>query len=168
LTHVLIFGLERPYVRIIIQGAMKQILCVVDLSDSSGKVLEVAAGIGGAWKAHLVVLHPYRLIDYGHRGDMSTLRSRLESEAREKFYILQKSVPNMEAISYEFKPEIGFVPDRVVDYVKRNKIDMVVIDQPQTDPGNDLKSFNVQNLIRNSKVPFVIVPCEVNAEANMI
>jgi Universal stress protein family len=157
--------LRTPVCSYIIQGVMKQILCVIDLSASSEKVLEVAARIASAWRAHLVVLYPYRLIDYGHTGDMSTLRRKLEAEACEKFYILQRGVPNMESLSHEFKPEIGFVADRVIDYTKTNSIAMVIVAQPQTDSGNDLKSFNVQSLIRNSKVPFVIVPCEVSAEA---
>ena len=157
--------LRTPVCSYIIQGAMKQILCVVDLSQSSAKVLEVAAGIAGAWRAHLIVLYPYRLIDYGHTGEMSTLRRKLEAEAREKFYILQRGVPNMESLSHEFKPEIGFIADRVMDYTKTNSIGMVIVAQPQTDSGNDLKSFNVQSLIKNSKVPFVIVPYEVSTEA---
>jgi len=147
---------------------MKQILCVVDLSESTEKVLEMGARIASAWKAHLIILYPYRLIDYGHRGDMSTLRRRLESEAREKFYTLQRTLPGIDSVSCEFKPEIGFVADRVIDYVKKHSVDMVVISQPESDPGDDLKSFDVQDLIKNSKLPFVIVPCEVNAEANIV
>lgn len=145
---------------------MKQILCVVDLTESSGKVLEVAGRIAKACKTHLIVLYPYRLIDYTHRGDMTTLKLRLEAEAREKFHHMRESA-GLENLSCDFQPEIGFLADRITAHARRKNVDMVVIGQQQSDVENDIRSFNIQNMISDSQLPFVIVPAEVNAEARV-
>ena len=136
-------------------------MCVIDLTETSGKVLEVGARIANACKAHLIVLFPYRLIDYGYRGDMGSLKGKLEAEAREKFHDLQKLLGGMETLSREFHPEIGFIADRINSYVKKNKIEMVIVGQEQTINTKDVKEFNIQHLIADSKIPFVIVPADV-------
>jgi hypothetical protein len=148
---------------------MRQILCVIDFSESSQKILEVAARIAIAWKAHLMVLFPYRLIDYGYEGSLATLKMKLETEAREKFNSLKNKLPGAETLSFEFQPEIGFISDRIKAHVSKDKdiIDLVIVGQEQTSPNNDSKGFNLQNLLTNSKLPIVIVPAEVNAEANV-
>src|SRR5687767_5568527 len=115
---------------------MKQILCVIDFTESSGRVLDLAAIIAHACRAHLIVLFPYRLIDYSHRGDMSSLKLKLESEAREKFFNLKKNLPHKEYLTCEFQAEIGFVADRISAHAKKNNIEMVIIGQQQTESGN--------------------------------
>ena len=146
---------------------MRQILCVIDFTESSGKVLEVAARIAKACNAHLIVLFPFRLIQNSHPGDLPSLKRKLETEARERFHKLQESIPNGDDLPMEFLSEIGFMADRIESHVKRNSPDMVIIGQPQTLAANDIKSFNLQNLIANSKIPFVIVPAEIKAEASV-
>lgn len=149
--------------------SMRQILCVIDFSESSKKVLELAARFAVACKSHLTVLFPYRLIDHHHQGSLASLKQTLESEAREKFNTLRKTLPDESILSCEFQPEIGFISDRINAHVDRNKecIDMVIVGQEQTASSNDSKGFNLQNLLTNSRIPFVIVPTEVNAEASM-
>lgn len=144
---------------------MRQILCVIDLTGSSGQVLEVAAGMANSCKAHLIVMFPYRLIDYGYSGDITSLKAKLETEARQKFQQLKNKLPDFENLSCEFQPEIGFLADRISAHVKKRDIDMVVIGQQQSITTNDVKGFNLQQLIANSKLPFMIVPEEVSAEA---
>jgi nucleotide-binding universal stress UspA family protein len=146
---------------------MKQILCVIDFSESAGRVWEVAAGIACACGAHLTVLFPYRLIDYNYHGDVPSLKKKLETEAKAKFISLKKSDPFTENIPCEFHAEIGFLADRVSAYVKKNNIDMVVIGQEHTSTGVDLKTFNLQDLIAASRLPFVIVPSKVSMEATV-
>lgn len=145
---------------------MKQILCVVDLTESSGKVLKVAGRMAKAYDTGLLVLYPYRLIGNGHPDDnITSLKLRLETLAREKFHdIIGKS--GLENLPCDFQPEIGFLADRISAHARRKNIDMVIIAQQQSDKENDLRSYNLHNLISNSQIPFVIVPAEVNAEAS--
>jgi hypothetical protein len=142
---------------------MRSILCVVDLSDSSVKVLEVAARMAYANKTHLTILFPYRLISYAYKEDISKLKGKLEQEAREKFSVIQKQVELLNHIFFEFQTEIGFAVDRIKSYVTQNKVDMIVISQSQINLINEVNFTALQNLITNSKTPFTIVPAEINA-----
>lgn len=146
---------------------MKQILCVIDFSESAGRVWSVATGIACGCGAKLIVLFPYRLIDYTHHGDVPSLKRKLEAEARAKFASLKSSNPATENISCEFYTEIGFMGDRIKAYVKRNNIDMVIVGQEATTGAVDMKGFNLQELISSSKLPFIIVPAPVKAEASV-
>lgn len=145
---------------------MKQMLCVVDFTEASMNALEVAARIANAVSAHLVVLFPYRLIDQEHSGDMTSLRRNLESRAKEKYLEWKEKLPEFTKASSEFLPEIGFMADRIGAHVRRDKIDMVVIGQELALSVNDIKHSALQTLIRNSQLPFVIVPAPVNAVAS--
>lgn len=137
---------------------MKHILCVIDLTHSSQNVLEVAVGLANEKEAHLVILFPYRLIEYGYKGDVTKLKARLEHDARDKFAILKDQISLSEKLSYEFQPEIGFTVDRINYYVKRNKLDMIVISQLQANGINEINTRALQHLITNSRLPFTIVP----------
>lgn len=116
-----------------------------------------------AYRSHLVILFPYRLIDSGYKGEISKLKSKLEQDAREKFQSLAGQVPLLDQLSYEFQPEIGFPADRINSFVRRNKVDSVVISQRQANVMNELNYMVLQNLIANSKLPFTIVPEEIDA-----
>lgn len=146
---------------------MKQILCVIDFNQAAGNVLETAARIANSCRAHLIVLFPYRLIGHSHSGAMTSLRAKLESEAKEQFQCLRKTLPEVENSSCEFYAEIGFMTDRISAHLAKNDIDMVIIGQQQANAGNDKNGSNLQKLITTSEIPFVIVPTKVNAEATI-
>jgi nucleotide-binding universal stress UspA family protein len=143
---------------------MRPILCVIDLSESAVQVLEVAAKMAYAYKSHLTILFPYRLIDNGYHGEISQLKGKLEQEAGEKFLSLKKQAPVLDQVSHEFQAEIGFPADRINSFVRRNKIDSVVISQRQAHLMNEVNPLTLETLIMNSKLPFVIVPQEIDVE----
>jgi hypothetical protein len=142
---------------------MRAILCVIDLSESSVKVVEVAARMAYANKTLLAILFPYRLINHAYKDDMLRLKGRLEQEARDKFVEIQKQVEVLNQIFFEFHPEIGFAADRINSYVIQNEIEMIVISQSQANLINEVNFTALQNLITNSKTPFTIVPAEAKA-----
>ena len=143
---------------------MRPILCVIDLSEKSAQVLEVAARMAYAYGSQLTVLFPYRLIGHAFSGEISKLKIKLEQDAKEKFSAIKSHVPLLEQLSYEFLPEIGFPADRINAFVRRNKVDSVVIGQRQATMMNEVNHFALQNLITNSRLPFTIVPEEADAE----
>src|SRR5687767_10458245 len=112
-------------------SSMRPILCVIDLSETAIKVLEVAARMAYAHKTHLTILFPYRLINNGFRDDVSKLKAKLEQDAREKFEAIEKKVETLKLIAFDFHPEIGFPADRISAYLRRVKVDMVIISQGQ-------------------------------------
>src|SRR5690349_15298176 len=141
---------------------MKEILCVVDFSGATGKVLEVAARIASACNAHLIVVYPYRLLlDPTHEGDMMSLKRKIEAQAREKFQFLRSTLEVLKDVSVDFQPEIGFLADRIHAYTRKKNIDMIIIGQPQAGSETDIRNLNFQDLISNSQLPFVIVPAEI-------
>lgn len=143
---------------------MRTILCVIDLGVSSMNVLKVAARMANARQANLAILFPYRLIDYSFKGDLAKLKSKIELEARDKFELIKKQISAMDKLSYEFQIEIGFPADRISTYVTRNKLDMIIIGQNQADTISEINGIALQKLITNSKLPFTIVPEEIDAE----
>ncbi|HYI79073.1 MAG TPA: universal stress protein [Chryseolinea sp.] len=143
---------------------MRPILCVVDLTESAAQVLEVAARMAYAYKSHLTILFPYRLIDNEYRGEISNLKGKLEQQARDKFLLLKKQVPVLDQVLHDFQPEIGFAADRISYFIKWNKVTSVVISQRQANLMNEVNQVPFQNLITNSKLPFVIVPEEVDVD----
>lgn len=138
---------------------MRPILCVIDLSGSSPQVLEVAARMAYAYKSQLTILFPYRLIDSGYKGEISKLKQNLEQDARDKFAKLKELVPTLDQVSFEFQPEIGFAADRISAFIRRNSVDGVVISQRMV---SEINHVTMQTLIATSKLPFTIVPEEMD------
>ena len=143
---------------------MRPILCVIDLTPTSVQVLEVAARMAYALKSRITILFPYRLIDRGYKGEISKLKQQLEQEARENFAIVKAQVPLLDQVPFEFLPEIGFPADRISSFVRRNKVDSVIIGQRQASLINELSQMTLQNLITTTRLPFTIVPEEIDAE----
>jgi nucleotide-binding universal stress UspA family protein len=143
---------------------MRPILCVIDMSETSIKVLEVAARMAYANKTHLAILYPYRLINNGFRDDVSKLKAKLEQDARDRFEAIEKEVEALKLIAFDFHPEIGFAADRISSYLRRTKVDMIIVSQRQADSIGDINGLGLRNLITVSKVPFTIIPEEIDTE----
>ena len=139
---------------------MNPILCVIDLTESSAPVLNVAAKIANALKTHLTVLFPYRLIEERHVEDAIGLKAKILEEASEKFNGIKNAIKEMKGLSYEFQPEIGFSSDRIASHIKRNPPGMVIVSQHQANITNEPDRETLKNLITNSILPFMIVPDE--------
>jgi hypothetical protein len=123
----------------------------------------MAVKIASAFKAHLTVLFPYRLIDHGLTEDLLKLKVKLVEDAVSRFQAIQKQITTHDTLSYDFQPEIGFAYDRITSYLKSNEPDMIIISQRQANAMNELNNTALQNLITTSKLPFVIIPVTQNA-----
>jgi hypothetical protein len=143
---------------------MRPILCVVDLTDSTGKVLKVAARAALAHKSRLNILFPYRLIDYGYKGEISFIRKSIEEKASSDFAQIKEQVSALDQVAYEFKPGIGFTADVITAHIKRNKTEMIIIGHRQANAINETYGMTLENLISNLKLPFTIVPEEADIE----
>lgn len=146
---------------------MKQILCVIDFSEETEKVLEEAANLADASKAHLIVLFPYRLIGQGHGDDMVALKTTLESEAQKKFQNLKNALPGLEKASCEFHPEIGFAAGRISAYLRKKYVDTVIIGEQQLNEGYNKNGADLPDMISASRVPFIVVPPKVRAKTGL-
>ena len=144
---------------------MKPILCVVDLTEASLKVLEVAATIASAQKASLVILFSYRLINLEKINDTSKFRATMEELANEKFKKFEAEVLKAKGIPYEFQIEIGFLTDRINSHIRKDSAVMIVIGEKQASGIDESRSVTLQQFISSTNLPFVIVPQTESVEA---
>jgi hypothetical protein len=142
---------------------MKPILCVLDFSIDSVKVLDVAATISLETRAHLIILYPYRLLNPKKITDVFDLKNILEGEAKKRFLVLEKQLLSKK-LSYEFYPEIGFIYDRVVFHAKKDNIGMVVIGSQQANTINTDSGISLHHFIQQLNIPLLLVPEETNTE----
>lgn len=129
------------------------ILCAIDFSESSLHALQWAADLSSRFNAHLTVLYPYRLMQTS-KDDVLQLRKRNEEIALTKFGAIENEILNGKNISFDFKPEIGFVADRIEDHIRKNSILMLVIGKNM----NAYSQENLEQMVEQLKVPVVVVP----------
>ncbi|MFN8333498.1 MAG: universal stress protein [Cyclobacteriaceae bacterium] len=132
---------------------MRTILCTVDFSPSTRHSLSWGVSMARQMRAHLSVLHAYRLIQPGS-GEIVELKKAIEQEARQKFEMLEKEYLVGQGISYDFKIEVGFISDRIEDRAKKNSLDFVVMDKNMK--ANSNESF--EELMEHIHVPMLVIP----------
>lgn len=143
---------------------MRPILCVVDLTPSSEKVLEIAATVASACRARLIILYSYRLVDLGRDADVLISKASIDAKAKARFMELGASLLNHKNVLYEFQTEIGFTADRIRAYVNENAVGMVVIGETQANDIDEHRSLTLSEFISNMKLPFLIIPEESSVE----
>ena len=143
---------------------MRPILCVVDLTPSSEKVLEIAATVASACSARLIILYSYRLVDLGRDADVLISKASIDAKAKARFLELGASVLNKKRVVYEFQTEIGFTADRIRTFVNENSVGMVVIGERQANDIDEHRSLTLREFISNMKLPFLIIPEESPVE----
>jgi nucleotide-binding universal stress UspA family protein len=143
---------------------MRPILCVVDLTPSSEKVLEIAATVASACRTRLIVLYSYRLVDLGRDANVLSLKAMMDARAKARFQELGESVLKDKDVVYEFQTEIGFVADRIRTYVNEKAAGMVVIGERQANDIDEHRALTVREFIGNMKLPFLIIPEESTVE----
>jgi nucleotide-binding universal stress UspA family protein len=104
---------------------------------------------------HLTVLHPYRLNQLEKKEDMVAVKKRLDLDAAQNFERIGQGLFNGQKVSVDFRSEVGFIPDRVQDFARRNNILLLVI-------GVDLAmgtKEGLEEIVKEIEVPLVIIPC---------
>lgn len=82
------------------------------------------------------------------------LRKTIEENARKGFVSLENEIVKGTGISYDFTVEVGFVSNRIADYVKKEGVSFLVM-------GKEMNSTNKESfdeLAESIQVPLVIVP----------
>lgn len=129
---------------------------MIDLSDSSAKVLQWAAEEALDHKADLLVVYTYRLKGLKENDQKIALKKQLEQEAYENFAKLKASLPILDKVSYTFSPEVGFETDRLEAHMLKQPIRMMVLSNVIAKVGelhNEWTEF-----ISRLTVPVVLVP----------
>ena len=133
---------------------MKSILCVIDFSEASMDALKWAIELSRRDGTHLHVLYPYRLLQ-PHKGvEMIKHKKETEQTAMKEFEVIEKKLFLEGGISFDFKPEVGFLSDRVEDRLRKNSPDLLVMSMHVS----KLNKENFEELLNNLKIPLVLVP----------
>ena len=147
------------YVRIMNNGKEKYketdkaILCLVDLSDASQSALRWATSMARTLNAHLTILYTYRFLQ-PVKTEVLLLKKQSEGAALKKFLEWESEILADKHVNYDFRSEVGFVADRVEDYVSKNPVILLAIHKPIVHDNKE----TVQQLIDQLKVPMVIIP----------
>lgn len=131
----------------------KGILCSVDFSESSKDALKWSLSLARLLNTSITVLFTYRLLK-SVDGEATEIRKKIEDNARKNFAILEEEILIKGGVPYVFRVEVGFVSNRVADYVKRDTVSLLVMGKEMNTTNNE--SFD--ELAGSIQVPLVIVP----------
>lgn len=137
---------------------MKSFLCALDFTDASDQVLKVASELALQCQAQLTILFPYRLIQTEPSDEATILKGKIEANARNKFSTLENEYNLPGSLHYTFKPEIGFLSDRIEVHSRKNLVHMVILSQEQALSMHDQKGETLQQFLGELKIPYLIVP----------
>lgn len=132
---------------------MKGIICTVDFSESSKEALKWSVSLAKLLDTSITVLYTYRLLNSAN-GEATELRKRIEETARKNFATMEQEILSECGVPYQFKVEVGFVSNRVADYVKKSGVSFLVM-------GKEMNATNKESfdeLAQSIQVPLVIVP----------
>lgn len=103
------------------------ILCVIDFSETSKDALKTAVTIADSTKSNLTILYPYRLNQPKNVPSMSEWKKSIEADACNSFTRMTNTLLKESGLVWEFKPEVGFVDDRIEAFTEKNDVGIVVI-----------------------------------------
>lgn len=130
------------------------ILCLIDFSEDSIRALRWTAGIAMSLHAHMTIVHPYRLVHSDKKEDLVQAKKELDMKAANNFEKIALDIFKDGTVTYDFRPEVGFIYDRVRDHSRRNKILFVAIEKKFALN----KKEALDELIEQIEVPLVIIP----------
>lgn len=133
------------------------ILCVIDFSASTVKVLEFGVKMALACQGEPIVLYPYRLIDNEVLQDVQKLRTKLETQAFKKYEELISSMDVLKETP-PFIPEIGFPSQRILSYATKLNPGMVVLGEGHANSIHEMKKDWMTKFLRELRIPLLIVP----------
>jgi hypothetical protein len=139
-------------------GKHPSVLCLIDFSEASRQTLKWAAEEAWRKDTQLTVLYPYRLTQLKGRDGLSKLRQGLDTEAIFNFEKIAKETLEEIPVKYEFRPEVGFINDRVYAHSHSREFSMLVISKSMAVNNKE----NMMELIDLIKFPLVIIPQSVS------
>ncbi|HZY83167.1 MAG TPA: universal stress protein [Cyclobacteriaceae bacterium] len=145
----------------VMNTAGSSILCVIDFTEASKNALGKALNIAESFKLKLTVLYPYRLNQPLNIPDVAQWKGSIERDASENFKRMTTTLFKESHMSWEFKPEVGFLDDRIQIFTEKHNVTLVVM-------SSDLayKSDGAfVDMLAKLKTPLLIVPAGQTTES---
>jgi len=130
------------------------ILCVIDFTEASKGALERAVDIAQETKSALTILYPYRLNQPRNVVDIAQWKKSIDADATNNFNKMTESLFKESGVLWEFKPEVGFIADRVEAYTKKYKVGLVVMSTELSRANNEV----FLEMLGKLNCPLLIVP----------
>lgn len=144
-----------PYVSSV-KDSDKLVLCMIDFSPSTQKVLQWAAEDALHHHAELLVVYPYRLKAQKDGDHKIVLKKHLEQEAYTNFTHLKSSLSILDKVPHTFSPEVGFETDRLEAHMQKQPIYLMVLSSAIAKTGELHNEWN--EFMSRITVPVVLVP----------
>jgi nucleotide-binding universal stress UspA family protein len=136
---------------------MKAVLCALDFSEAPDNVVKVALDMAARKGESLVVLYAYRLLQPMNQ-DVGEYRKAMEKRAKSEFDGVVEKLKMKNDVPYEFRAEIGFLSERIADYMKKNSVDIIVMGQQLAHSINEHKGLTFDEFLGTANVPVLVVP----------
>ncbi|MCZ8216093.1 MAG: universal stress protein, partial [Cyclobacteriaceae bacterium] len=138
-----------------VKDTSKAILCMVDFSVNTEKVLKWAAEDALDHKASLSILYPYRL-KFQRAGEQKPLaKKQQESEALESFEKIRATIPILKQVPHTFLVEVGFATDRLEAHMNDEGMSLIVLSREMARTVENDSNWNA--LLNRLTVPVVLV-----------
>lgn len=135
------------------------ILCVIDFSDASKDALLAAVNIAGETKSSLTVLYPYRLNQPRNVTDVTQWKKSIDVDATNNFNRMSINLFKDSNVLWEFKPEVGFIGDRVEAYTQKYNVGLVVMSTHLSRASSEV----FLEMLDKLKCPLLIIPEKHNS-----
>jgi len=130
------------------------VLCIIDMTDDARTALQAAINIAESSNSRLTVLYAYRLNQPRNVTDVTQWRKTIDADATNNFTRIYSTRLHDSGISWEFKPEVGFINDRVEAFLKKNEVGIIVVSSELSRCNKDAFFHILENL----DTPLLIVP----------
>lgn len=137
-----------------IEKAGSGILCVIDFTEASKIALQVALDIASSAKSRLSVLYPYRLTKPMNVSDVAQWRKSIDLDATNSFTRMTSSLFKESGVAWDFKPEVGFIDDRVEAFTEKNNVGIIVMSSELSRTNNEA----LIDMLDRLTCPLLIVP----------
>lgn len=136
------------------------ILCVIDFTEASRSALQVALDVALKMKSKLSVIYPYRLIQQRNVPDLAQWKKSIDVDATNSFIRMTSALLKESGVTWDFKPEVGFIEDRVEAFTEKHNVSLVVMSSELCRANKD----TLTDMLDRLKCPLLVVPDKRNQE----
>jgi nucleotide-binding universal stress UspA family protein len=138
----------------------KVILVPTDFSENSETAVRYAVGLACDFKARLVFIHAYRLLQTVPSMDKTPLMIREEwaLSTNEKFDRLEQEFLTERELDYEFYSEVGFAADAIASTAESLGVDLVIMGSSGEGKWGGVFGSTTLDTITKMDCPVIVVP----------
>jgi len=140
----------------IVKDTRKAILCMIDFSVNTEKVVKWAAEDAFDHQASLSILYPYRLKFQRDGEEKPMAKKQQETEAMEGFQKIKAAIPILKDIPHDFLVEVGFATDRLEAHMQDEGMSLIVLSREMARMVENDNNWNT--LLKRLTIPIVLVP----------